>query len=103
MASSPSGGGGGHSPHLAGGMVNTLSPGGMGGGHSPYVAGRMQDTFLTCGWYGGHSPHLVAGVEDTLCLHSFPSSSHSLGGRMLSRISSVSDLNVATRVSVPTW
>ena len=34
--------------------------------------------------------YLVAGVEDTLCLHSFPSSSHSRGGRMLSRISSVS-------------
>ena len=37
--------------------------------------------------------YLVAGVEDTLCLHSFPSSSHSLGGRMLSRISSVSVLS----------
>ena len=33
---------------------------------------------------------LVAGVELTDCLHSLPSSSHSRGGRMLSRISCVS-------------
>ena len=33
---------------------------------------------------------LVAGVELTDCRHSFPSSSHSRGGRMLSRISCVS-------------
>lgn len=34
----------------------------------------------------------VAGVEETDCLQSWPSSSHSRGGRMESRISSVSDL-----------
>ena len=33
---------------------------------------------------------LVAGVELTDCRHSLPSSSHSRGGRMLSKISCVS-------------
>ena len=36
--------------------------------------------------------HLVAGVEETDCRHNFPSSSHSLGGKIESRISSVSSL-----------
>ena len=34
--------------------------------------------------------YLVAGVEDTDCRHSFPSSSHSRGGKIESKISSVS-------------
>ena len=36
--------------------------------------------------------HLVAGVEETDWRQSLPSSSHSLGGRIESRISSVSSL-----------
>ena len=34
----------------------------------------------------------MAGVEDTDCLHSFPSSSHSRGGSIESKTSSVSSL-----------
>jgi len=43
--------------------------------------------------------NLVAGVADTDCLQSCPLSSHSLGGRIESRISSVSVLALA--VSLP--
>ena len=42
---------------------------------------------------------LVAGVEETLCLHNCPLSSHSLGGKMESKISSVSLLWASDSVS----
>lgn len=69
---------------------------------SSYYCAILPQTCLCCNLISSCScklttSSLVAGVVETVCLHNWPSSSHSFGGKMVFNISSVSFLTSAAK------